>query len=154
MRSGSHADGTRSMTSEVIATGLGLGDAEGVNRAGTGGLPAHPFDEDTRLTPRGDGRFSILPAGRVAVSDRVECRAPMLPGWRSARPTGSPHSEFWMRFREPRDPDVHSLALLVDAAAPAVFELGESGSVTVQLTVHVRAHPAAGWLRCRHQPVT
>jgi acyl-CoA thioesterase len=54
-----------------------------------------------------------------------------------------------MRFREPRDVDVYALPLLVDAAAPAVFELGETGSVTIELTVHLRAQPAPGWLSCR-----
>ena len=39
--------------------------------------------------------------------------------------------------------------MLVDAAAPAVLDLGETTSVTVQLTVHGRARPAPGWLACR-----
>lgn len=39
--------------------------------------------------------------------------------------------------------------MLVDAAAPAVLELGERGSATIELTVHVRARPAPGWLACR-----
>jgi acyl-Coa thioesterase superfamily protein len=30
-----------------------------------------------------------------------------------------------------------------------VLDLGESGSVTVELTAHVRARPAPGWLACR-----
>jgi len=89
------------------------------------------------------------PTARLAISDRVECRAPELPGWRRGRPTGNPSAEFWMRFREPRDPDLYALPLLVDAAAPSVFELGETGSTTLELTVHLRAHPSAGWLVCR-----
>jgi hypothetical protein len=48
-----------------------------------------------------------------------------------------------------REPDLLSLASLVDAAAPPVLELGETGSATVELTVHLRAHPAPGWLACR-----
>jgi acyl-CoA thioesterase len=48
-----------------------------------------------------------------------------------------------------RDADLVALAMLVDAAAPAVLELGETGSATIQLTVHLRAHPAPGWLACR-----
>lgn len=38
--------------------------------------------------------------------------------------------------------------MLVDVMAPVLLELG-LGSTTVQLTVHVRARPAAGWLACR-----
>jgi acyl-CoA thioesterase len=89
------------------------------------------------------------PTGRAPVSDRVECRVPALPGWRRGQPTGNPSATFWMRFREPRDVDLYALPLLVDAAAPAVFELAETGSVTIELTVHLRAHPAPGWLSCR-----
>ena len=39
--------------------------------------------------------------------------------------------------------------MLVDAAAPAVMELGVAGSLTAELTVHLRARPAPGWLACR-----
>lgn len=88
---------------------------------------------------------------RISVARRVECRIPEASGWRAGAPTGRPCAEFWMRFREPRDPDLCSLALLVDAAAPAVFELGATGSTTLELTVHLRAHPAPGWLACRAQ---
>ena len=42
-----------------------------------------------------------------------------------------------------------SLPLLVDAAAPAVLEIGELGSQTLELTVHLRARPAPGWMACR-----
>ena len=54
-----------------------------------------------------------------------------------------------MRYRDGRDADSLSLPALVDAAAPVVLDLGEAGSSTVELTVHVRARPAPGWLACR-----
>ncbi|MGH2736311.1 MAG: thioesterase family protein, partial [Actinomycetota bacterium] len=57
--------------------------------------------------------------------------------------------EFWMRFKEGRPADLLSLPMLVDAAAPAVLEIGEIGSSTMELTVHLRARPAPGWLACR-----
>jgi len=38
---------------------------------------------------------------------------------------------------------------LVDAAFPAVMEIGEPGSSTLELTLHVRARPAPGWLARR-----
>ena len=53
-----------------------------------------------------------------------------------------------MRFSDGRDADLVSLPLLVDSTAPSVLELGAS-STTIQLTVHLRAHPAPGWLACR-----
>jgi acyl-CoA thioesterase len=85
----------------------------------------------------------------VSITERLEYRAAEPPGWATGRPSGEPAIEFWMRFRDGRDADPIALAMLVDAAAPAILELGETGSATVQLTVHLRAHPAPGWLACR-----
>jgi acyl-CoA thioesterase len=85
----------------------------------------------------------------VSVTERVEYRMAEPPGWAVGRPSGEPTVEFWMRLRGGRDADLTALAFLVDAAAPAVLELGEPGSATIQLTVHLRAHPAPGWLACR-----
>ena len=45
-------------------------------------------------------------------------------------------------------PDPLSLPALVDAAFPAVMEIDEPGSSTLELAVHVRAYPASGWLTC------
>ena len=90
-----------------------------------------------------------LMGGRVipelSIAERVEYRVAAWPGWAGGEPSGLPSQEFWMRFRDGREPE----ASLVDAAAPPVLELGEPGSATIELTVHLRAHPAAGWLACR-----
>jgi len=85
----------------------------------------------------------------VRVTEHVEYRMAALPGIAAGEPSGDPTYEMWMRFKGGREPDLMSLAFLVDAAAPAVFELGEMGSSTMQLTAHLRAHPAPGWLACR-----
>jgi acyl-CoA thioesterase len=53
-----------------------------------------------------------------------------------------------MRFSDGWDADLFALPLLVDSTAPAVLELG-AGSTTLQLTIHLRARPAPGWLACR-----
>lgn len=84
----------------------------------------------------------------LTLVDRMEYRAPVLPGWTQGEPSGRPELEFWMKFRD-RDADPLSLPLLVDAAAPAVMEIGAAGSSTIELTVHVRGKPAPGWLACR-----
>jgi len=94
-----------------------------------------------------------LMGGRVipelTIAQRVEYRVAARPGWARGEPNGRPSQEFWLRFRDGREPDLLSLASLVDAAAPPVLELGETGSATIELTVHLRAHPAPGWLACR-----
>ena len=84
----------------------------------------------------------------VSIADHFDYRMAAVPGWVSGRPTGDPRYEFWIRFRDGRPADVLALPLIVDAAAPAVLELGIA-STTVELTVHLRARPAPGWLACR-----
>lgn len=84
----------------------------------------------------------------VSVAGHFDYRLKTAPGWLRGQPTGDPRQEFWMRFRDGREPDVMSLPLFADAAAPAVLEIG-AVSTTVELTVHLRARPAPGWLACR-----
>jgi acyl-CoA thioesterase len=86
--------------------------------------------------------------GLATIAERIEFRSAVLPGWFRGRPTGRPSSTFWMRFADGRDADLASLPLLVDSTAPSVLELGVT-STTIQLTVHLRARPAPGWLACR-----
>jgi acyl-CoA thioesterase len=54
----------------------------------------------------------------------------------------------WIRFTDGREPDARSLLLFCDAFPPSPFGyLGNVGWVpTVELTVHVRQRPAAGWI--------
>jgi acyl-CoA thioesterase len=84
----------------------------------------------------------------ISLAERFEYRAPAAPGWMTGSPSGDPFAEFWMRFADGRPADTMTLPLIVDAAPPAVLELGMS-STTIELTVHVRARPAPGWLACR-----
>jgi acyl-CoA thioesterase len=67
------------------------------------------------------------------------------------RQSGRPLMRGW--FRLPDAEPVDSLALLcaVDAFPPTVFNarLPVAWTPTVELTAHVRARPAPGWLRCR-----
>ncbi|ACY97314.1 thioesterase family protein [Thermomonospora curvata] len=84
----------------------------------------------------------------LSLAGRVEYRLAEPPGWMRGEPGGKPQWEFWMRFRDGREPDALSLPFFVDAMAPAVLDIGEA-SLTVELTVHVRRRPVPGWLACR-----
>jgi acyl-CoA thioesterase len=86
----------------------------------------------------------------ITLVERIEYRTAALPSWiTGAPPSGVPVYEGWMRFADGREPDLLSLPLFVDAAAPTVFEVGVRGTTTVELTVHLRARPAPGWLAYR-----
>lgn len=90
-----------------------------------------------------------VPAGftSAAIVDRVDFRPSPATAARLRARNGAPHLEGWIGFRDGRPPDVDSLPLLVDASPPAVFAAMETGWVpTLELTVHVRAVPAPGWL--------
>ncbi|TDD43869.1 thioesterase family protein [Nonomuraea terrae] len=67
--------------------------------------------------------------------------------WLKGEPTGRPESRAYFRMTEPQDPDPYVLALAVDALPPVVFSAGGRGwAPTVDLTWHLRALPAPGWL--------
>ena len=77
--------------------------------------------------PPPDHAHDLLPEGSlpgVSITEQVEYRAAEPPGWARGEPAGDPRQEFWMRFRDGREPDPLALAALVDAAAPAVLDLG------------------------------
>jgi acyl-CoA thioesterase len=77
---------------------------------------------------------------------------PATTGWAVGRPSGRGLIQGWFRLNDEREPDPLALLLAVDAMPPVTFELGRMGwAPTLELTVHVRAHPAPGWLRLRHE---
>lgn len=64
------------------------------------------------------------------------------------RPSGEASARAWVRLADGRDPDLLALVAIVDALPPVIWEIGVSGWVpTLELTAHLRAHPAPGWLR-------
>ncbi len=72
-------------------------------------------------------------------------------GWTSGKPGGGGQISAWFRLAGGREPDPLALLMAVDALPPVTFELGLFGwAPTVELTAHVRAKPAPGWLRLRH----
>lgn len=81
---------------------------------------------------------------------RVElCLHPEDAGFRAGSPSGVPRIRGW--FRLPDEAlDTVGLLLAVDSFPPTVFNarLPVAWTPTVELTTHVRARPAPGWLRC------
>ena len=56
----------------------------------------------------------------------------------------------WFRLRDSEPIDTLGLLLAVDAFPPTAFNarLPVAWTPTIELTAHVRARPAPGWLRC------
>lgn len=72
-------------------------------------------------------------------------------GWAVGEPGRTGAISAWFRFADGREPDPVSLLLAVDALPPVTFDLGMPGwAPTLELTAHVRAVPAPGWLKVRH----
>jgi len=135
--------GGREIT-RVLAT-VGSLDARGAPRFMDGGPPALPAVAD-----------ALLPPGPppVEIARRFEQRYdPATLAWAiHGRAEVPAHAELraYQRFADGRAPDVLSLPLFADSMPPPVFAVLAPGWVpTVELTVHVRARPVPGWLRCR-----
>lgn len=72
-------------------------------------------------------------------------------GWAVGEPSGNGVLQAWFRLNDGREPDPLALLMTVDALPPVTFDLGMPGwAPTLELTAHVRAHPAPGWLKVRH----
>jgi len=72
-------------------------------------------------------------------------------GWAMGQPSGRGELSAWFRLADGRDPDPIELLTVVDVLPPVTFDLGMPGwAPTVELTAHVRAKPAPGWLKVRH----
>jgi acyl-CoA thioesterase len=91
---------------------------------------------------------------RVApVMDRFDMRFdPACVGWTMGAPSGRGHIQAWFRMADGHDVDPVGLLMVCDALPPVTFDLGRPGwAPTLELTVHVRAVPAPGWLRVSHR---
>lgn len=66
-------------------------------------------------------------------------------------PSGNPRIRGWFRFRDDEPVTTIGLLCAVDAFPPTVFNarLPIAWTPTVELTAHIRATPAPGWLACQ-----
>lgn len=74
------------------------------------------------------------------------------PGWARGAPSGELETVAWLRLVDGPEPDPVVVVMAADALPPTVFELGMFSWVpTLEMTVHIRARPAPGWLRVAHR---
>ena len=85
----------------------------------------------------------------ASLLERLDLRLdPATTGWAVGKPSGNGVIRGWLRMADAHEPDPLMLLLAVDALPPVAFELGLPGwTPTLELTAHVRARPAPGWLR-------
>lgn len=127
----------RSVVDALITTGT-LDAAAEPEWADEGPPAMPPVEECTDFRP---------PAGE-GFADQVDMRFDRSTmGWLDGRPTGRPDIRGWFRHHGDEPIDAYSLALAVDALPPVALNLGAQGwAPTVELTWHMRAVPAQGWL--------
>ena len=94
-------------------------------------------------------RSSLPSRLRLPITEPVDIRfAPGGSVWGDAEPSGDASAAAWFRLRDGTPPDPFVAVLAVDAFIPAIQELGvRQWCPTLELTVHLRGRPAAGWLR-------
>ena len=90
-------------------------------------------------------------AGDLPFLHRFDMRLdPDTVGWAMGAPSHRGVIQGWLRMADGREPDPLSLLLAVDTLPPVTFDLGLAGwAPTLELSAHVRAVPAPGWLRVR-----
>jgi acyl-CoA thioesterase len=88
----------------------------------------------------------------ASLLDRFVLRLdPACVGWAVGDPSKRGVIQGWLKLSDGREPDPLMLLLAVDALPPVTFDLGLPGwAPTLELTAHIRAKPAPGWLRVVH----
>lgn len=88
----------------------------------------------------------------IRLHQRLRLRFHPATGWLRGEPSGRPELQGWLRHCGNRDPDVWALLMFSDGMPPSLFEaVGRQGlhTPTVQLTTHLFARPAPGWVQGR-----
>ncbi len=127
-----------------------------------GDLSAMPDDvQTTAVEPDLPAVEDCLPSSmapkdflRIApLLERFDMRLdPACAGWAMGTPSGRGHIQAWFRMADGHDVDPLGLLMVCDALPPVTFDLGRPGwAPTLELTVHVRAVPAPGWLKVSHR---
>lgn len=120
-----------------------LSEAEGPLRIDTA-MPEMP-DPDRCLAVEPTDTFPPPFMGRIEL--RLH---PDDAGFASGQRSGQPRVRGWFRLRDDEPMDSVALLQATDAFPPTIFnaDLPVAWTPTVELTAHVRARPAPGWLRC------
>lgn len=146
----------------TLAADLRQGDDDRITVLATyGDLAAAPDDVRTTAAPPDLPPLEDCISNKLA-PEEVRAMAPLMErfdmrfdprhvGWAVGKPSGNGELQAWFRLADDREPDPISLLTVVDALPPVTFDLGLMGwAPTLELTAHVRARPAPGWLRVRH----
>jgi hypothetical protein len=90
-------------------------------------------------------------AGDLPFLHRFDMRLdPDTVGWAIGEPSHRGVIQGWVRMADGREPDPLMLLLAVDTLPPVTFDMGLPGwAPTLELSAHIRANPAPGWLRVR-----
>lgn len=96
-------------------------------------------------------RSELVQGVELPILERLEVR--IHPGRAVDGGSDEAVMEGWIRFIDGTAPSTLSLPLFADAFPPSLYaRFGRVGWVpTLELTVHVRRHPAAGWIRARFE---
>ena len=127
---------------QVLGTFGNLGQSE----AGVERIESAPPD----LPPPEECFGHRAEKGASALFGNVDLRLhPADAGFASGKPSGQLRVRGWFRFGEDEPVDTLGLLLAVDSFPPTSFNanLPVAWTPTIELTTHLRARPAPGWLR-------
>lgn len=142
----------------VATGGLWQGDRQQLRALGTFGDPDR-FEGPSRVgaTPPSLPPPESCPPAQLGsiptqneIRHRFDFRLPPDFDWSRVEPGRPLQVAGWIRFADGRQPDPLSLVTLADAFPPAALGVATlRWAPTLELTVHVRARPAPGWVAGR-----
>ncbi|SMX86234.1 thioesterase family protein [Brevibacterium aurantiacum] len=148
-------------SSATFAVDLSQNDAPTITALATmGSLADLPDDVATTASPPElpdpDQCISIAEAPGDFVKSaplvkRYDMRLdPETAGFAAGRPSGRGLLQGWIRLADGTEPDSLALLAFLDAFPPVMFDLGRfNWAPTMELTAHLRAVPAPGWIRAK-----